>query len=308
MTEVTQTDTMETRCGYVALLGRPNAGKSTLLNRLVGQKISIVTAKPQTTRNRILAVMNQGPVQAILLDTPGIHRPRGPLGRYMLEAANGAMAEADLLAWLVDVSEPKRGPGLTDEEQEIASRLGETGRPVIALVNKIDRLSDKSAILPLIEDLARRPGVQEVVPVSAQNGDGVGSFLAILAARLPAGPKLYPEDMLSEQAERFFVAELVREALTDLTREEVPYHSAVVVDQFVEEARRCAVRATIHVERASQRGILVGKGGSMIKAIGERARAEAEALLGCKVNLQLHVDVTPGWTASVENLKKMGYE
>ncbi|MCP4679172.1 MAG: GTPase Era [Deltaproteobacteria bacterium] len=298
----------DTKCGYAAVIGRPNVGKSTLLNRILGEKLSIVTAKPQTTRNRILAVHNSGPVQVIFLDTPGIHRPQGSLGQYMVEAAEAAMLEAEVCVWLIDVADPSRKDSLTKAEHEIAEQVGRIDRPVIVLLNKIDRVKNKSLILPLMEAVSRVPNVEEVIPVSALDGEGVDTFCEQLEKRLPIGPKLYPEDIISEQAERFFVAEMIREALTDLTREEVPYYSAVVVDKFVEEMKLCSIHATIHVERSSQRRIMVGSKGTMIKQIGERAREAAIKFLGCPVDLRLHVEVSPGWTKSVRKLKKMGYE
>lgn len=297
-----------TRCGYVAVIGRPNVGKSTLLNRIFDQKLSIVTDKPQTTRNRILAVYNKQDAQVIFLDTPGLHSPRASLGRYMIEAAHSAISEADVCVWLIDMGTPRRPEGLTDEEREIGARLTESRMPVIALLNKTDLLKEKTKLLPTIEATARVPGVEEVIPVSALEGDGVDPFLEQLISRLPKGPKLYPEDMLSEQAERFFVAELIREALTELTRQEVPYHSAVVIDRFVEETKRCTIHATIHVERTSQRAIMIGKRGAMIREIGKRARTAAEAFLGAPVYLKLHVDVSPGWTRDARQLEKMGYK
>ncbi|MCP4605515.1 MAG: GTPase Era [Proteobacteria bacterium] len=303
-----QISEIETRCGYAAVVGRPNAGKSTLLNRVLSEKLSIVTAKPQTTRNRILAVHNEGRVQVIFLDTPGLHYPRDTLGRYMVETAESAIKESDVCVWLIDVGEPKRPRGLTTMEKEIGEQLSRLDRPVLALLNKIDLIKDKSCLLPLIEAAAQIPSIEEVIPISAESGDGVDFFLEQLICRMPPGPKLYPEDMLSEQAERFFVAEIIREALTELTHKEVPYHSAVVIDKFVEEMHRTSIYATIHVERASQRKIVVGSKGSMIKQIGQRARQAAERFLGCPVELLLHVDVSPGWTRNTKDLKKMGYE
>ncbi len=298
----------KTRCGYVAVVGRPNVGKSTLLNFILGQKLSIVTSKPQTTRNRILAVHNKGDAQLVFLDTPGLHSPRASLGRYMIEAAEAAIAEADVCVWLVDMNLHKREEGLDADELEIAERLSKADLPVIVCPNKIDLLKDKAALLPLMEKVGATPKVHAVVPISGQSGQGVETLIETLVSLLPQGPKLYPEDMLSEQAERFFVAELIREALMDLTRQEIPYHTAVVIDQFVEEQKRCVIFASIHVERASQRVIVIGKGGAMIKEIGQRARKEAEAFLGMPVFLKLHVEVSPGWTNDVDQLKKMGYQ
>jgi GTP-binding protein Era len=298
----------EISCGYAAVVGRPNVGKSTLLNTILGQKLQIVSAKPQTTRNRVLAVHDTERAQIVFLDTPGLHQPRNSLGRYMVEAADAAIAEADLSAWIVDINRQGREQRLFDDELAIAARLAQTGSPVIALPNKVDLVRDKRQLLPLVEQLAALAGVVEVIPISALEGDGVEQFLAAAVALLPAGPKLFPPDMLSDRAERFFVAELIREALYELTRQEIPYRSAVVVDRFVEETERCVIHATIHVERKSQRGIVVGKGGAMIRQIGTRARAAAQHKLGCPVELRLHVDVSPGWSESMAGLRRMGYE
>ena len=296
------------RCGYVAVVGRPNVGKSTLLNHVLEQKLSIVTDKPQTTRNRILAVYNEAEAQVIFLDTPGLHSPRASLGRYMIEAAESAIAEADVCVWLIDMGGRRRTEGLDEDEQVVVERLAAAKTPIIVGLNKIDLLKDKAALLPMMEAVSALDGVRAVLPLSGRNGDGVREFLDALTPLLPEGPKLYPEDMISEQAERFFIAELVREALTDLTRQEIPYHSAVVVDKFVEEQKQVVIYASIHVERTSQRAIVIGKGGQLIKEIGRRAREAAAAFLGMPVFLKLHVEVSPGWTQSVDQLKKMGYQ
>jgi GTP-binding protein Era len=298
----------QTRCGYVAVVGQPNVGKSTLLNQVVGERVAIVTPKPQTTRNRIVAICNRGPIQVVFLDTPGLHDPRGSLGRYMVRAAESAIADADICTWLIDVSSPGRPPGLTAEEKAIAQRLEQTGLPLIVLPNKIDTLRQKEMLLPLIEAATALPGVREVIPIAALKGEAVEQYLTCLTALLPRADKLFPDDILSDQAERFFVAELIREAVTDFTHKEVPYQSAVVVDSFIEETERCVIHATIHVERAGQRGIVVGRGGKMIGRIRERAQEEAERFLRCPVELHLHVEVSPGWTRAAKGLEKMGYK
>lgn len=307
MTDINDSDP-ETRCGFAAVIGRPNVGKSTLLNRLLNQKLSIVTNKPQTTRNRILAVFNQPDTQIVFLDTPGLHTPRASLGNYMIEAAESAISDADVCVWLIDMSSARRPKGIRDVEREIGARLTGSELPIIVLLNKIDLLKDKSTLLPTMEAAAAIPGVKEVLPISANTGNGTDEFIESLKKYLPNGPKLYPEEMLSEQAERFFIAELIREALTDLTQQEIPYHSAVLIDKFVEESKRCVIHAAIHVERSSQRGIVIGKRGAMIKEIGRRARQEAETFLDTSVFLKLHVEVSPGWTKNETKLKKMGYE
>ena len=299
---------VKTRCGYAVVIGRPNVGKSTLLNHILGRKLSIVTSKPQTTRNRVLAVHNVGDSQVIFLDTPGLHRPESSLGRYMMEAAQGAISEADVCVWIIDASRPKRSAGLLREELAVAGRLENLKIPVIALINKVDLLKNKSLLLPIMEEVSAIDGIEEVIPICALRGDGVDRFMVALLERIPFSPKLFPDDMLSDRADRFFVSELVREALIDLTRQEIPYRTAVVIDRFVEESRRCVIHGTIHVEKKSQKGIIIGKGGTMIRDIGTRARAQAEKLLGCPVDLRLHVNVSPDWTKDARGLKKMGYE
>jgi GTP-binding protein Era len=226
----------------------------------------------------------------------------------MIEAAESAISDSDVCIWLIDMSSPRRPKGLMDTEREIGARLSESGLPVLVLLNKLDVIKDKSVLLPTMEAAAAVPGVREVLPVSAMNGEGVENFIQILKRYLPEGPKLFPEEMLSEPAERFFIAELIPEALTDFTRQEIPYHSAVVVEKFVEEPKRCAIHAAIHVERTSQRAIVIGRRGAMIREIGKRARLAAEAFLGSPVFLKLHVEVSPGWTKDASQLKKMGYE
>jgi GTPase len=297
-----------TRCGFAAVAGRPNVGKSTLLNRILKQKLSIVTDKPQTTRNRITAVYNDAESQIVFLDTPGLHAPRASLGRYMIEAAHSAILEADVCVWIIDMGAHQKRSDLDSDEQEAAERLAAAKKPVLVGLNKVDLLKDKSLLLPVMETVSALPGVQAAVPVSGREGEGVEKYLSTLKAMLPHGPRLYPEDMLSDQAERFFIAELIREAAAELTHREVPYHTAVVIEKFVEEQTRCVIFAAVHVDRAGQRAILVGKGGAMIKEIGRRARLGAETFLGMPVFLKLHVEVSPGWTQDPEQLKKMGYQ
>lgn len=298
---------MTTRCGYAAIVGRPNVGKSTLVNLLIGRKVSAVTPKPNTTRNRVLAVLTRGEAQVAFLDTPGVHRPRSSLGRYMLEAAVGAIAEADAVVWILDASGLDPAAPLAGEG-DVVERLAAANKPIVALLNKVDLVRDKTRLLPMLGAVSAVGGVVAAVPISALSDDGIGRFVDELVPLLPEGPHLFPEDMVSDQAERFFVAELVREALTELTRQEVPYRAAVVVERFVEEAERCTVHAVVHVEKDSHKGIVIGKGGRMIGEIRARAKSEAERMLGVPVDLRLHVRVTPGWTESPDGLRKMGYE
>jgi GTPase len=298
---------MTTRCGYAAVVGRPNVGKSTLINGLIGRKVSAVTDKPNTTRNRVLAVWTRGEAQIAFLDTPGVHRPRSSLGRYMLEAAAQAIAETDVVIWILDATAGDAAT-LFAEERDVVERLTAAGKPIVALLNKIDLLRDKAALLPMLEAVSAVDGVGAAIPISALAADGLDRFVEATIPLLPEGPHLYPEDMISDRAERFFVAELIREALMDLTHAEIPYRAAVVVERFVEEKDRCVVQAVIHVEKDSQKGIVIGHNGRLIGEIRERARAEATKMLGVPFDLRLHVVVTPRWSESPEGLRKMGYE
>ena len=298
---------MKTRCGYAAVVGRPNVGKSTLVNGLLGRKVSAVTEKPNTTRNRVLAVWTQGEAQIAFLDTPGVHRPRTSLGRYMLEAAAHAIAETDVVIWILDATAGDAA-ALIAEERDVIERLEAAKKPIVALLNKVDLVRDKRALLPLLEAVSAVEGVVAAIPISALAADGLDRFIEATIPLLPEGPHLYPEDMLSDRAERFFVAELVREALMDLTHAEIPNRAAVIVERFVEENNRCVVHAVIHVEKESQKGIVIGRSGRMIGEIRGRARAEAAKMLGVPIDLHLHVAVTPGWSESPEGLRKMGYE
>jgi GTP-binding protein Era len=307
MNENEQVDN-ETKCGYVAMIGRPNVGKSTLLNRILNQKLSIVTAKPQTTRNRILAIYNTAETQVIFLDTPGLHQPRNQLGHYMIEEAESAIAGADICVFLINANRRRSLTELSPEEIQISKHLEKSGKPIILLINKVDLVREKQKLLPLLEAASKIPCATEIIPISAKTGNGVDRFVEKLSNLLPIAPKLYPEDILSEHAERFFISEMIREALTELTHEELPYRCAVVIDRFVEETKRCVIHATIHVEKKSQKGIVIGAKGSMIKEIGHRSRISAKEFLGCPVELRLHVNVSPGWTKTARSVKEMGYE
>ncbi|MDJ0762143.1 MAG: GTPase Era [Myxococcota bacterium] len=296
------------RCGYVALAGEPNVGKSTLVNRMVGESISIVTAKPQTTRNKICAILSTPTSQIIFLDTPGLHDPEGSLGAYMNSAAQSAFDECDICLWIIDAGKPNCQSQLDRLRDNLWQRYGNADCQVIIALNKIDTLRDKHALLPLMAAAAEIPKAAAVVPISALLGDGVDRLQLALETRLPEGPKLFPDDMLSEQQDRFFAAEMIRKTITEQTHQEVPYGTAVVIDRFVEESKQCVIYATIYVERTSQRGIMVGKGGSMIKKIGTLSREAIRSFLQCPVVLHLRVDVSRDWTKNRRELKKMGYE
>lgn len=296
------------RAGYVALVGRPNVGKSTLMNRLVGESLSIVSAKPETTRDRVMAVITAphgSDAQLVIVDTPGIHRPHRQLGEYMNASARAAAEDADVVVMVADATDGHAGPG---RESHVLEVIAGVTKPVLLAVNKVDAVKPKSALLPLLEAYGKLREFTAVIPISAETGDGVDGLLKEAGALLPEGPALFPEDTLTQHPERFFVAERIREAVISETQEEVPYVSAVTIESFEERPAVPRISASIHVERPGQKKIVVGTGGERIKAIGSRARASIERLLGRKVHLELIVKVTPDWTRSNEALKRFGYQ
>jgi GTPase len=286
--------------GFVSVVGRPNVGKSTLVNRLVGQKVAIVSDKPQTTRNRILAVVNRPEGQVVLFDTPGIHKPMHRMNQRMVEAAVRSLSQVELAVWVVDVTEAY-GPG----DRYVREVLAKSGRPVILAINKIDRVP-KPKILSVIEQYRTLLDFAEVVPVSARDGDNVDRLASLLLAHLPEGDRLYPEDFLTDLPERFFVAEMVREQILRLTREEIPYTTGVVIDSFKEEEGLVRIEASVLVERQSQKAIVIGRGGSMLKSVGTAARRQIEEFLGTKVFLGLFVKVRERWREDAAVLDEMG--
>jgi GTPase len=288
------------RAGFVAVVGRPNVGKSTLVNRLVGQKVAIVSDKPQTTRNRILAVVNRPGAQIVLFDTPGIHKPMHRMNERMVDSAVHSIGQVELVLWVIDATE-EYGPG----DRHVRDILKRSGRPVILAINKIDRMP-KPNVLKVIEQYRHLLDFAEVVPISALKGDNVDRLSDQLAAHLPEGAALYPDDFLTDLPERFFVGEMVRERILRLTREEIPYTSGVVIESFKEEGQLVRIEASILVERDSQKGILIGKGGAMLKSIGTEARKEIEAFLGTKVFLGLFVKVREHWREDAATLEQMG--
>jgi GTP-binding protein Era len=288
------------RAGFVTVVGRPNVGKSTLVNRLVGRKVAIVSDKPQTTRNRILAVVNRPSAQLVLFDTPGIHKPMHEMNRRMVEAATKSIGRGDVVLWVNEVTEPP-GPG----DAFISRLLAQSGLPVVLALNKIDRLP-RPRILPALEAWGRYARFDEIVPISALSGDNVDRLERLLLARLPEGPALYPPDFLTDLPERFFVAEMVRERILHHTREEIPYVTGVVIDSFREEEGLVRIEASVLVERDNQKGILIGRGGSMLKTVGTEARQQIETFLGTKVFLGLFVKVRERWRENERILGEMG--
>jgi GTPase len=288
------------RAGFVSVVGRPNVGKSTLVNALVGQKVAIVSDKPQTTRNRILAVVNRPDGQLVLFDTPGIHKPQHTMNQRMVEAAVRSLGQVDLVAWVVDIAE-----GYGPAERYVREALRKSGKPVVLAINKIDT-RPRPQILPAIEQYRQFLDFAEIVPVSALTGENVDVLARALLSHLPAGERLYPDDYLTDQPERFFVAEMIREQILRQTREEIPYATGVVIDSFKEGEPLVRIEATILAERDTQKAILIGRGGAMLKAIGSAARREIEAFLGTKIYLGLFVKVRQRWREDPAVLEEMG--
>jgi len=290
------------KSGFAAIIGRPNVGKSTLLNRIAGRKIAIVSDKPQTTRNQVRGVYTDENAQIVFLDTPGIHKPFSKLGDYMVKAAEGALDEVDVVLFLTDVSEQLGGG-----DRYIIERLKKTQTPVILVLNKIDKVP-RDEVLPVIDTYRKLHDFAEIVPISAVRGDNVERLLELLIRYLPEGPMFYPPGQVTDHPERFICAELIREKILLLTREEVPHSVAVEIESMAEDERGTVrIGAVIYVERESQKGILIGKGGAMLKEIGRQAREEMERLLGSKIFLELWVKVKKDWRNHEAFLRSLGY-
>lgn len=291
------------RSGFVAILGAPNAGKSTLLNRILGQKISITSKKPQTTRNRILGILNRPSAQLVFIDTPGVHKATDPLNIRIVETALSSLGDVDVVLVIIDVarSDPV-------SEGLMVRKIKAGKKPVVLALNKID-LIPKTDLLPIIDRWSMVTSFGDIVPISAEKGTQVDRLLASLETLLPFGPPFFPDDIVTDLPERFIASEMVREKVFRLTGEEIPYATAVTVEAFKEEKKGSLVRihATIHVERDSQKGIIIGKGGRMLKSIGETSRREIERLLGVKVFLKLFVRVQKNWSKDTRALRKFGY-
>lgn len=286
--------------GYVALIGKPNVGKSTLLNAILGEKVSIVTEKPQTTRNKILGIKNLPNAQIVFVDTPGIHKPRHKLGEFMLRQSYEAIDSVDLIVLIVEPEAP------SETELSIIERLRKKSIPVILTINKIDKVP-KPSLLPLIENYKEIFPFVEIIPISALKEDGVDRLVSKITEYLPSGQKLYPEDMITDQAERFLVSEFIREKIMKSTEDEIPYCIAVEIENWEETERLIRIRANIYVEREGQKVIIIGKKGVKIKKIGTEARLEIERFLGSKVYLELWVKVRKDWRKKDMILKSLGY-
>jgi len=291
------------KSGFVAIAGAPNVGKSTLLNRMIGEKISITSKKPQTTRNRIIGIVHRPYSQIVFIDTPGIHRAKSPLNIRIVDVAFSAMADVDLILVVLDVTNPD-----PESEKILVKQLGKQKRPVILVLNKID-LIKKPELLIIIDKWIKAYPFEAVIPVSAKHGTQVEELIKAMELILPNGPPFFPEDAVTDMPERFIAAEMVREKVFRLTGEEVPYSIAVTIDSFSEDAKGSLVKiyATIHVERDSQKGIIIGKNGSKLKKIGEEARMEIQRMVGAKVFLKLFVRVQKNWTKDTKALRRFGY-
>ena len=291
------------RSGFITIAGAPNAGKSTLMNRVLGEKISITSRKPQTTRNRILGVVHRPSAQLIFVDTPGVHKAKHPLNVKMVEEALAAFGDGDVILALADVSK-----SLPEAEEFMVQEFGNQKKPVILALNKID-LVEKPTLLTLIDTWSDAYPFHSIIPISAKHGTQVMKLLDIMESLLPEGPPYFPEDTLTDMPERFIVAEIIREKIFRLTGQEIPYGTAVTIDSFSEDPSRKQIRieATIHLERNSQKGIVIGKKGSKLKRIGENARKDMERMMGTHVFLKLFVRVQKNWSKDSRAMRKLGY-
>ena len=294
--------------GFVCILGRANAGKSTLLNALVGEKLAIISPKPQTTRNRILGIINvpkqkgRGAGQVVLIDTPGVHRPESSLGRKMMAEVRQAMGGCNLVLLIVDARKKR-----DDSDKFVLDMARQAGTPVFLLLNKIDLIGDKKQLLPLMAEFQQLGTFQEIIPISALKKTGLDELLQTVLKALPKGERYFPEDQITDQPMRFMAAEAIREHVLMQTREEVPHAVTVLVDQFEEGEKLTRIAATIYCERSSQKAILVGKGGQMLKKIGTAARLDIERMVGTKVFLELFVKVQPGWRESRQFVEQLDW-
>lgn len=291
------------KSGFVSIIGRPNVGKSTLLNILLGEKLAIISPKPQTTRNRILGIKNLPAGQIVFLDTPGIHKSPLKLNQAMVKTALATYNEVDVICFLIEANRPYH-----EENDFILQTLAKVTKPIFLVINKID-LVRKEELLPIMEKYSSLRKFEQIIPISALQGEGVDILVQELLPILPEGPRYFPEDMVTDLPERFLVAELIREKVFQLTREEIPYSTAVEVEEFKEKEEKnlIVIKATIQVERDSQKGIIIGEKGRMLKEIGQRAREEIEALLGAKVFLELWVKVEKNWREDPRALRRMGF-
>lgn len=286
--------------GFVAIIGRPNVGKSSLLNALIAERLSIITDKAQTTRNRILGILNTADAQIIFLDTPGLHEPHKELNRYMVETALATLADADLAVVVAEPTEP------VTEFRRIVENLEQAGKPAILVLNKIDLVHQDEARAALAR-LGQCHSFRDALAISCLKGQGIEALLAVIRAALPEGPRYFPEEVYTDLSERFLASEIIREKVFELTRQEIPYAVAVEIEQF-REGDPTHISAVIHVERPGQKAIVIGQKGRMLKEIGTKSRLDIQRLLGVRVFLELFVRVTKDWTKNPRELKRLGYE
>lgn len=290
------------RCGYVAIVGRPNVGKSTLLNHMLGQKISITSRKPQTTRNAVVGIKTEGDVQIIFVDTPGMHLgQQKAINRYMNKAATSAMKDVDVVVFVVDRFI------WTEEDEAVAEKLQHLPCPIILAVNKVDQIEDKESLLPHLQTLSEKLNVAEIVPMSALRNTNLDRLEALITERLPEGVHMYPDDQITDRSSRFMAAEIVREKITRQLGDELPYEMAVEIEEFKQEGNLLNISALILVERDGQKKILIGDKGARIKLIGTEARVDMEKLFEMKVMLKLWVKVKSGWSDDERALRSLGY-
>lgn len=289
------------KSGFAAIIGMPNVGKSTLLNKIIGQKISIISEKPQTTRNKILAVYTTDEEQIIFTDTPGIHRPHNKLDQFMMNVANESMNETDVLLFVVDAS-----GSIHDTERRIARNIGKTGIPCILVMNKIDNVK-KEQLLPMIADYSSMHDFEAIVPISAKTGDGIDILLNNIREYIDEGPMFYDEDTVTDQPERQIAAEIIREKMLWLLQNEVPYGVAIEITKMQEKENITNIYATVYCEKAGHKGIIIGKNGDMLKKVGSLARTDIEKMLGKKVYLEMWVKIKPDWRNSDYLVKNFGY-
>lgn len=290
------------RCGYVAIVGRPNVGKSTLLNHILGQKISITSRKPQTTRNAVVGIKTEGDVQIIFVDTPGMHLgQQKAINRYMNKAATSAMKDVDVVVFVVDRFI------WTEEDEAVAEKLQHVGCPIILAVNKVDQIEDKETLLPHLQVLSEKLNVAEIVPMSALRNTNLDRLETLITERLPEGIHMYPEDQITDRSSRFMAAEIVREKITRQLGDELPYEMAVEIEEFKQEGNLLNISALILVERDGQKKILIGDKGARIKLIGTEARVDMEKLFEMKIMLKLWVKVKSGWSDDERALRSLGY-
>ncbi|HIV02503.1 MAG TPA: GTPase Era [Candidatus Aphodoplasma excrementigallinarum] len=290
------------KSGFVSIIGRPNVGKSTLLNALVGEKIAIISDKPQTTRNKILAIRNTDDAQIIFTDTPGIHKPKNKLGEYMVKVANESVGEMDVVLFVVDATNKT-----TEPERKIAQNLRALRVPVILVINKVD-LARKESLLPMIADFSSLHDFEAIVPISALKNDGVDRLLNEIMQNIPQGPAFFPDDMITDQPEKQIAAEIIREKLLWLLDKEVPHGIAIEILQMKEQDKLTSIQANIYCEKASHKGIIIGKNGAILKKVGTMARIDIQKMLGKKVYLELWVKVKSDWRNNNYLIRNFGYE